>query len=62
MKNFNVAMLQLLPEGSLSANLDKGLEYCKKAKDFLLSFTLFLLSFNFIQQLPFFFCKLTIFQ
>lgn len=32
MKNFNVAMLQLLPEGSLSANLDKGLEYCKKAK------------------------------
>lgn len=32
MKNFNVALLQILPEGSLSANLYKGLEYCKKAK------------------------------
>jgi len=29
---FNVALLQLLPTGSQEANLKKGLEYCKKAK------------------------------
>jgi len=32
MTNFNVALLQILPTGSQEANLDKGLEYCKKAK------------------------------
>jgi predicted amidohydrolase len=31
-KNFNVALLQLLPAGSQEENLRKGLEYCKKAK------------------------------
>ena len=32
MTNFNVALLQILPTGSQEANLIKGLEYCKKAK------------------------------
>ena len=32
MTSFNVALLQLLPTGSQEANLIKGLEYCKKAK------------------------------
>ncbi|MGN0399354.1 MAG: carbon-nitrogen hydrolase family protein [Blautia sp.] len=32
MKSFKVAMLQILPEGSLEENLEKGMEYCRKAK------------------------------
>ena len=32
MTNFKAALVQLLPEGSQEANLCKGLEYCKKAK------------------------------
>jgi predicted amidohydrolase len=32
MTDFNVALLQILPTGSQEANLIKGLEYCKKAK------------------------------
>ena len=31
-RDFNVALLQILPAGSQEANLIKGLEYCKKAK------------------------------
>ena len=33
MKNLKVALLQILPEGSLDKNLRKGIEYCRKAKD-----------------------------
>lgn len=33
MKNLKVALLQLLPVDTLEANLKKGLEYCRKAKD-----------------------------
>lgn len=33
MRNIKVALLQLLPEKSLSENLQKGLTYCKKAKE-----------------------------
>lgn len=33
MKNLKVALLQILPDGSLDNNLKKGMEYCKKAKD-----------------------------
>lgn len=33
MKNIKVALLQILPEGSLDKNLKKGMEYCRKAKD-----------------------------
>lgn len=33
MKNLKVALLQLLPADTLEANLKKGLEYCRKAKD-----------------------------
>lgn len=33
MKNLKVAMLQLLPENSLIGNLNKGLKFCKIAKD-----------------------------
>lgn len=33
MKNLKVALLQLLPEETLEGNLQKGLEYCRKAKD-----------------------------
>lgn len=32
MKNLKVALLQLLPEDTLEDNLQKGLEYCRKAK------------------------------
>lgn len=32
MKNFKVAMLQLLPENTIEGNITKGIEYCKKAK------------------------------
>ena len=32
MENLKVALLQILPESSLEANLGKGLEYCRKAK------------------------------
>lgn len=32
MKSFKVALLQLLPQNSLEKNLQKGLEYCEKAK------------------------------
>ncbi len=33
MKNLKVALLQLLPQETLEGNLQKGLEYCRKAKD-----------------------------
>lgn len=33
MKTFKTALLQLLPENTLDDNLQKGLEYCKKAKE-----------------------------
>ena len=33
MKNLKVALLQILPESSLSANMKKGHQYCRKAKD-----------------------------
>lgn len=33
MKNLKAALLQLLPEETLEGNLQKGLEYCRKAKD-----------------------------
>ena len=33
MKNLKVALLQLLPEETLEGNLQKGLQYCRKAKD-----------------------------
>lgn len=32
-KNFKVALLQLMPEETLEDNLKKGLDYCRKAKD-----------------------------
>jgi predicted amidohydrolase len=33
MKNFNVALLQLIPENTQSKNLEKGITYCKWAKE-----------------------------
>jgi predicted amidohydrolase len=33
MKNLKVALLQLMPAGSMEDNLQKGLEYCRKAKN-----------------------------
>jgi predicted amidohydrolase len=33
MENLKVALLQILPTGSLEGNLQKGLEYCRKAKE-----------------------------
>jgi predicted amidohydrolase len=33
MKNLKVALLQLLPENTMAGNLQKGLEYCIKAKE-----------------------------
>ena len=33
MKSLKVALLQLLPEGTLKGNLQKGMEYCRKAKE-----------------------------
>jgi predicted amidohydrolase len=33
MKSLKVALLQLMPEGTIEGNLHKGLEYCRKAKD-----------------------------
>lgn len=33
MKHLKIALLQLLPEGTLEGNLYKGLEYCRKAKE-----------------------------
>lgn len=33
MRNLKVALLQLMPEETLESNLQKGLEYCRKAKD-----------------------------
>lgn len=33
MENIKIALLQILPESSLEANLGKGLEYCRKAKE-----------------------------
>lgn len=33
MKNLKVALLQLIPEGTLDGNQLKGLEYCRKAKE-----------------------------
>lgn len=32
MSNLKVALMQLIPEDSLSGNLDKGMEYCRRAK------------------------------
>lgn len=32
MKNFKVALLQILPDEDICKNLNKGLEYCKEAK------------------------------
>ena len=32
MKNHKLALLHLLPEATLEGNLQKGLEYCRKAK------------------------------
>lgn len=32
MKSLKIAMLQIMPCGTLEANLNKGLEYCRKAK------------------------------
>ncbi len=32
MNNLKVALMQLIPEDSLSGNLDKGMEYCRRAK------------------------------
>lgn len=33
MKNINIALLQIMPENSMDKNLEKGIDYCKKAKD-----------------------------
>ena len=33
MRNLKVALLQILPTGTLEGNLEKGIEYCRKAKD-----------------------------
>lgn len=33
MRNFKVALLQILPEDSPEANLKKGMEHCRKAKE-----------------------------
>jgi len=33
MRNLKVALLQIMPEETLEGNLQKGLEYCRKAKD-----------------------------
>lgn len=33
MNTFTVAMLQILPTGTLEGNLQKGLKYCRKAKE-----------------------------
>ncbi|PKM88769.1 MAG: carbon-nitrogen hydrolase family protein [Firmicutes bacterium HGW-Firmicutes-10] len=33
MKSLKVALLQLMPEDTLDGNLQKGLEYCRKAKE-----------------------------
>ncbi|MDF2588523.1 MAG: Hydrolase, carbon-nitrogen family [Anaerocolumna sp.] len=33
MRNLKVALLQIMPEETLDGNLQKGLEYCRKAKD-----------------------------
>ena len=41
MTDFNVALLQILPTGSQEANLIKGLEYCKKAKQMGADISLF---------------------
>lgn len=32
-KNFNVAMLQINDTGNIDTNIEKGIEYCKKAKE-----------------------------
>ena len=32
MKHFKIALLQIAPTGSLEGNLNKGIEYCRKAK------------------------------
>ena len=41
MKHFRVAMLQLLPTGTLQGNLEKGLDACRKAKEMGADFALF---------------------
>ncbi len=33
MKDFNVALLQILPEATLEENMEKGLKYCQKAAE-----------------------------
>ena len=35
MNSFKVALLQLMPERNLAGNLEKGLEYCRRAADIL---------------------------
>lgn len=41
MNNLKVALLQLMPEDTLDGNLQKGLEYCRKAKDIGTDISLF---------------------
>jgi len=49
--NFNVALLQILPTGSQEANLNKGLECCKKAKQMGADIALFPEMWNILSQL-----------
>ncbi len=46
MKKLKIALLQISPEGSLSANLKKGITYCKKAKEMGADIALFPEMFN----------------
>jgi predicted amidohydrolase len=41
MKNFKVALLQLTPEDTQNKNLEKGIQYCKAAKEAGADFALF---------------------
>lgn len=41
MNDLKVALLQILPEETLEGNLQKGLDYCKKAKDMYADIVLF---------------------
>ncbi|MFT3983823.1 MAG: carbon-nitrogen hydrolase family protein [Lachnospiraceae bacterium] len=41
MENLKIALLQLLPEKTLDGNLQKGFEYCKKAKEMETDIALF---------------------
>lgn len=33
MKNIKIALLQIMPEDSINKNLEKGIDYCKRAKE-----------------------------